>query len=536
MKHTFFVLFLGLILFCGTSSRAKSVEKKKLRDTTETAQSYYTTAKQQLASGQLKPAVENIIKALNLSEKSPDKKQRAEYYYTLSDIFFELREPEKIRLYANKGLELAREIKDSSLIARLTLNNSLTDIIGGRLGVALRDLKAAEKVFIKSKDTVKLAATYLYLRHVYHEKKDYKTAIGYVNKIPPLLKSFPKHERFKLHVECAMAQTYAFLHNYQQARYYYNRNIEQAPKFMDANDMLEMYELGAVIYENLGMPGVALSYLKKHKLTNDSINNILTKKAIYDAETKYQTTIKEKAISNQKLQLLNKDLELQKKSKYILFSVITIILLVLGSIITYLFYRNKNQTIELSLLKAQIHPHFLFNTLNNLYALSMSQSDKAPGIVLGLSSILRYILYECNNLKANLNREFEIISTYIALERVRYQHMLEVNLSIEGHPHDKTIVPLLLLPLVENSFKHGVSKLIDEAWINIEAHINDDKLIYKVSNNKPVADETETTVLKYGNIGLQNIRKRLKILYPERHRFNVINDADVFIVILELDL
>lgn len=190
---------------------------------------------------------------------------------------------------------------------------------------------------------------------------------------------------------------------------------------------------------------------------------------------------------------------------------------------------------ELNYLKGQIHPHFLFNTLNNLYSLTLNQSAKASEVVLGLSTILRYMLYETNKSAIELNREIEIIRNYIELEKMRYDDSLEVNFHISGDLTDVRIAPLLLIPFVENAFKHGVSEKIGDAWINIELNLRDEQLKFKVSNSKPDVLPDDITVHK-GNIGLTNVHKRLEILYPDAYSLHTHNEVDVFISVLEIRL
>ncbi|HEY1025948.1 MAG TPA: histidine kinase [Sphingobacteriaceae bacterium] len=190
---------------------------------------------------------------------------------------------------------------------------------------------------------------------------------------------------------------------------------------------------------------------------------------------------------------------------------------------------------ELNFLKGQIHPHFLFNTLNNLYALTLSQSQQAPPVVMGLSEILRYMLYECSSESIELQKEVQILQNYIALEKIRYEDRLDLNLSITGSLDGQKIAPLLLLPLVENAFKHGASEKVGQAWINMDFSIKGDLLKFKISNSKPES-LPEDAATHFGNIGLNNVRKRLEILYPEHHRLKVFDEEDMFAVILELKL
>ena len=187
---------------------------------------------------------------------------------------------------------------------------------------------------------------------------------------------------------------------------------------------------------------------------------------------------------------------------------------------------------ELNFLKSQIHPHFLFNTLNNLYALTLKQSDKSPEVVLGLSDILRYMLYECDSDNVALRRDVAIIQNYLTLERLRYGERLDLNFNLKGEIGDQPIAPLLMIPLIENAFKHGASEMMAEAWINIDLDVDDRKLKLKVSNGRP--DPVNMAGSPCGNIGLSNLRKRLELLYPQRHALTIFEEEDMYLVILEI--
>lgn len=190
---------------------------------------------------------------------------------------------------------------------------------------------------------------------------------------------------------------------------------------------------------------------------------------------------------------------------------------------------------ELNFLKGQVHPHFLFNTLNNLYALTLNQSPKSSSVVMGLSEILRYMLYECSSESIELKKDIDILKSYIAIEKIRYEDRLDLNFSINGNLDGQKIAPLLILPLVENAFKHGASEKIGQAWINIDLSVKEDFLKFKISNSKPetLPDDAGN---HFGNIGLSNVRKRLEILYPEHHRLKIFDEEEMYAVILELEL
>lgn len=202
-----------------------------------------------------------------------------------------------------------------------------------------------------------------------------------------------------------------------------------------------------------------------------------------------------------------------------------------------LWYERKQAALqaELTALKDQVHPHFLFNTLNNLYSLTLQQSPQAPQVVLGLSEMLRYMLYECNADQVSLQKELLMLRQFMDLEKLRYEDRLDVTMNIEGDADDKLIAPLLMLPLLENAFKHGTSETLGEAWININILITDTELKFKISNSKPHGNASVSN--RYaGHIGLHNLRKRLELLYPATHKLKIMDDDDTFLAILELKL
>jgi len=203
-----------------------------------------------------------------------------------------------------------------------------------------------------------------------------------------------------------------------------------------------------------------------------------------------------------------------------------------------LYWERREAAVEaeLNFLKSQIHPHFLFNTLNSLYALTLNRSPQAPSVVIGLSQILRYILYECDTPTVKLSKELDIIEQYISLERLRSDADLDIHLGITGVVANQEIAPLLLLPLVENAFKHGVQETVESRWINMQLVVTGTHLSFKISNAKPKSVPSKPMVPK-GNIGLANIRKRLQLVYPNEHQLRIYDEEeDVFAVIVEIKL
>jgi sensor histidine kinase YesM len=187
---------------------------------------------------------------------------------------------------------------------------------------------------------------------------------------------------------------------------------------------------------------------------------------------------------------------------------------------------------ELQLLKAQVHPHFLFNTLNNIYYFSLSGSPKAPEMINKLSGLLHYILNECNQPLIPLQKEINMVRDYMALEKIRYGEM-NMTIEIQEEGSEKLIAPLLLIPFVENSFKHGTSKMLAHPWLKLQMTIENNMLHFSVANSRP--QETEPP-LKKGNIGLKNVKKRLELLYPGTHELNIVSKPESFFVYLKVQL
>jgi LytS/YehU family sensor histidine kinase len=188
---------------------------------------------------------------------------------------------------------------------------------------------------------------------------------------------------------------------------------------------------------------------------------------------------------------------------------------------------------ELQLLKAQVHPHFLFNTLNNIYSVTQNASPEASDMILRLSDLLRYILYECNKPEVSLTQELKIIKDYISLESIRYSKNLDIHIRFPENTDTLLIAPLLLVPLIENCFKHGTSKMLDQPWINIQADLKENILNIKLINGKPNHVEPNGA---HNGIGLNNVKKRLELLYPGKYELKILPEADLFVVALKLEL
>ncbi|AWX45838.1 Histidine kinase [Flagellimonas maritima] len=223
--------------------------------------------------------------------------------------------------------------------------------------------------------------------------------------------------------------------------------------------------------------------------------------------------------------------EFVSKSLYLLYPTFLILVLKLYTEKQQLLKLNEQKkTAELAALKNQLNPHFLFNTLNNLYALALKKSEDTPKVIRKLSEILDYILYRCNESYVSLEKEIELIENYLSLEKIRYADRVKIEFSKNITGQEK-IAPLLLLTFVENAFKHGVANEINQAHINITISKKGEDLLFKVENSKPAVSEK---LENKESIGLQNIKKQLELLYPKAYDLIIENGKSTFSANLKL--
>jgi sensor histidine kinase YesM len=189
---------------------------------------------------------------------------------------------------------------------------------------------------------------------------------------------------------------------------------------------------------------------------------------------------------------------------------------------------------ELAFLKNQVQPHFLFNTLNSLYSLILKQSDESLNVVLKLSELLRYMLYETNSKKVDLQKEISCVKSYLELEQIRHGNRIDLSLNVWGEIDHLQIAPMLILPFIENSFKHSTKGFNEQAWITIELGAKENSLVLKVENSLSTESADQTSLV--GGIGLKNVKRRLSLLYPNNHTLKTELTEDSYSVYLNLEL
>jgi hypothetical protein len=193
---------------------------------------------------------------------------------------------------------------------------------------------------------------------------------------------------------------------------------------------------------------------------------------------------------------------------------------------------NERLTSELRFLKAQINPHFLFNTLNNLYYLAFKQSPNTTEVIAKLSQMMRYMIYDSNHPRVALEKEIEYMSNYISLEKMRLNNEVPIRFEVTGNTEGVMIAPLIFITFLENAFKHGISNIAGDSWVEAEIHIDGKLCTYTVANGK-IAEPAKTVTEKSG-IGLQNLKRRLELTYPDHYDLCIEDLPDVYRVKLKL--
>ena len=200
-----------------------------------------------------------------------------------------------------------------------------------------------------------------------------------------------------------------------------------------------------------------------------------------------------------------------------------------------LLEKEKQKTVvELKALKAQINPHFFFNTLNSIYSMALDKDDRLPGTVLQLSDLMRYFLYVSRDNFIPLEKDLTVVKEYIALQKLRSNPQLDIETKISGEISDQQIAPLLLITFLENAFKHGAKGSSGNTFIKLDIKVEKNKLNFTLENNKGIIDKVNTG--DHNGLGLENVKRQLELLYPGKHLLNIKDEQDRFVVALQLSL
>jgi LytS/YehU family sensor histidine kinase len=194
---------------------------------------------------------------------------------------------------------------------------------------------------------------------------------------------------------------------------------------------------------------------------------------------------------------------------------------------------NKQLQSELNILKSQVNPHFLFNTLNNLYGLiTQNENQKAAEITLKLAELTRYLLESSKTEKISIKRELQFIEDYLCLEKIRFRNTTEIKFDISGIDKEVFVAPFLFIPLVENAFKHGLQTMTEKSFAHFSLAIKGDDLFFEYRNSIGKKIQNHST----SGTGITNLKKRLQLIYPEKHQLDIENTANFYKVTLHLEL
>lgn len=218
-------------------------------------------------------------------------------------------------------------------------------------------------------------------------------------------------------------------------------------------------------------------------------------------------------------------------SIFLIYLILTTLIKLSKSWYTLQQVEKEKLSLELNSLKTQINPHFLFNSLNSIYSQALAKSDQTSETVLELSNLLRYMLYEVEEDKVPLAKEVEMLENYIELQKLRLEEGSKVGFTLEGDLEGVVIAPLLLFPLVENAFKHGMKDDSEQAFIDIQLKV-DTAISFSIKNKLGQIDDMEKG--RYGGIGLENVKRRLELIYPTAHNLEILKSSTEFHVKLTL--
>ncbi len=196
-------------------------------------------------------------------------------------------------------------------------------------------------------------------------------------------------------------------------------------------------------------------------------------------------------------------------------------------------FRNEKLESEMKFLKSQFNPHFLFNALNNIYTLSVIKSENTPDNLLKLSGMLRYMLYDCKADTVTLDKEIAYLKHFIDLHLLKDSQGLNVEVHLDESRPDLQIAPMLLIPFIENAFKHSRVEDLENGWIKINLTTADDHLVFEVCNSLPKEKFTKDNI---GGIGLENVRRQLELMYPEKHELKIGANKDIFEIYLKIEV
>lgn len=481
-----------------------------------------------------KRALNYYNEALEICIKSNDEKSKALVYQNMAYIYAAsgnytqalslLSEAEKLCLKNNMPENYSELLANRAFIKyELKQLDSSTIFLNRAISHLTKKGRANEGY-------VKMCAS---LATGYAELKKWDSSFYFLDRAKHVIDSMNLSESLNGGYYNAMAYCYDLKGDVKKSVYYY----KQALKVKTGINRRFLYENIADVYMNAKQYDSAFYYKNETMRFVDSI---------YASELKEHVTFE-----NKRIDLLEKDYEEQihsveqqhsmqqlEKKNYLLLS--AILVLVIGVLLFLLYFRQYRLRIkkehlqsELDFLKAQLNPHFLFNSINNIYVLLDENKEKASEILIKFSELMRYQLYECNTAAILLYRELQFLENYTEFEKLRYSNKITAQYTTNVTASNQLrIAPLLLQPFIENAFKHTPKKKDQQNCIEISASIDGYEFLFEVRNTLRSEKASELP----GGIGLKNVKKRLKLLYPGKHDLKILKTDQLYTVILKITL
>ncbi len=308
------------------------------------ADAYNNMAVQYQEMGKLSEAAESFLKALKVSESLNDNENQQKYYTNLSSLFYNLNDGEKSLYYAKKGHDIAVRMQKQDRIGKSLINLSLSEVISGKQEYAIKHLREALAIGEHLRDIDLILTTYINLGDIYNRQNRYKDGLNMFLKAHGYLKEAPPD--YEIYVFHGLSLSYKNLGQYKKAALFFDKNIKDAEGQFPLSELSEMYLLGSELKEHLNDYQSALNFRKKHHAFRDSITSNETRSAIHEMEIKYQTSLKEKAIAQQSLQISNQKNELERKNKWIAVLGLGSLVICLAGLIVYILHRQKSRILE----------------------------------------------------------------------------------------------------------------------------------------------------------------------------------------------
>jgi len=486
-------------------------------------------------------ALEYEINAMNLAKASKDSSLLFNAYHSiiLTNIWY-AQDYDIAKAYLNKGLELAEALNNDRYKA-------VINYYYGILYVSLKEWSLSENYYLKSLE--------------YHEKQnDLENIANCLNNLGDLkekagnLKEALKYNQKAYKINSTIgdsaglfintyniASIYSKLGKHQDFHNIMETELNRALKQENYEHLSLIYELYYQHYEAIEDYKNSLNYYKLMVETNQAIEH--NSKTIQVKRIEHEHLL-DKLADQQKIY----ELQLQNKTSTLSFITLLLLLSLITLITVYIYFAKKRKLEELQIkelstkaeliaLQYKINPHFLFNSLNSISQLILKKSGHAEAMIQNLSDILRYTLTFANKETVSLEEELETVRQYLEMEKIRFQERMDFRIECEPAAKKQFIPPMIILPLVENSIKHGISKLIENGEIFVKVYEKEDQLIIFVKDNGPESEETyPVDAKKSTGFGHQSIIDRLKITYQERFRFEISENEAVYCVKISIPI